>query len=123
MSGLPTGTVTFLFTDIEGSTRLARMLGAQYRAMLAEQLHVSPEADLRALPELPTSAVPVEVDRLYRLAAASRPELQGRLAAIARAEREGRLAERIRFFCRPTLLIVDEIGYLPVVEGGGNLFF
>ncbi len=39
------------------------------------------------------------------------------------AEREGRLQERIRFFCRPTLLIVDEIGYLPVVPGGGNLFF
>jgi class 3 adenylate cyclase len=24
MAGLPTGTVTFLFTDIEGSTKLAR---------------------------------------------------------------------------------------------------
>ena len=30
---------------------------------------------------------------------------------------------RIRFFCRSALLIVDEIGYLPVVHGGGNLFF
>jgi len=45
------------------------------------------------------------------------------LASLARAEREGRLQERIRFFCRPSLLIVDEIGYLPVVPGGGNLFF
>jgi DNA replication protein DnaC len=45
------------------------------------------------------------------------------LAQLARAEREGRLQERIRFFCRPALLIVDEIGYLPVVPGGGNLFF
>jgi DNA replication protein DnaC len=45
------------------------------------------------------------------------------LASLARAEREGRLQERIRFFCRPALLIVDEIGYLPVVPGGGNLFF
>jgi hypothetical protein len=27
---LPTGTVTFLFTDIEGSTRLAHELGAEY---------------------------------------------------------------------------------------------
>jgi DNA replication protein DnaC len=43
--------------------------------------------------------------------------------ALARAEREGRLQERLRFFRRPTLLIVDEIGYLPVVQGGGNLFF
>ena len=33
------------------------------------------------------------------------------------------LRERIRFLCRPQLLVVDEIGYLPVVTGGGNLFF
>ncbi|WBB79059.1 adenylate/guanylate cyclase domain-containing protein [Micromonospora sp. WMMD882] len=33
---LPSGWVTFLFTDIEGSTRLARMLGAGYRAVLHE---------------------------------------------------------------------------------------
>lgn len=45
------------------------------------------------------------------------------IAALARAEREGRLQERIRFFGRPALLVVDEIGYLPVVHGGGNLFF
>jgi DNA replication protein DnaC len=45
------------------------------------------------------------------------------LSQLARAEREGRLSERIRFFCRPALVIIDEIGYLPVVPGGGNLFF
>ena len=45
------------------------------------------------------------------------------LGQLARAERDGRLQERLRFFCRPALLIVDEIGYLPVVPGGGNLFF
>ena len=45
------------------------------------------------------------------------------LGQLARAEREGRLGDRLRFFCRPSLLIVDEIGYLPVVPGGGNLFF
>jgi DNA replication protein DnaC len=33
------------------------------------------------------------------------------------------LRDRIRFFCRTSLLIVDEIGYLPVTPGGGNLFF
>ena len=33
---LPRGLVTFLFTDIEGSTRLAQMLGPGYRAMLTE---------------------------------------------------------------------------------------
>jgi len=45
------------------------------------------------------------------------------VGALAKAEREGRLRERIRWFCRPSLLIVDEIGYLPVIPGGGNLFF
>src|SRR4051794_14680683 len=34
MSGLPTGTVTFLFTDIEGSTRLLRLLGERYAEVL-----------------------------------------------------------------------------------------
>lgn len=45
------------------------------------------------------------------------------VTALARAEREGALRERLRFYCRASLLIVDEIGYLPVVAGGGNLFF
>ncbi|MET8282136.1 adenylate/guanylate cyclase domain-containing protein [Micromonospora sp. NPDC005174] len=33
---LPSGWVTFVFTDIEGSTRLAQLLGADYRPVLAE---------------------------------------------------------------------------------------
>jgi predicted ATPase/class 3 adenylate cyclase len=33
-SELPSGLVTFMFTDIEGSTRLARMLGEAYREVL-----------------------------------------------------------------------------------------
>ena len=40
-----------------------------------------------------------------------------------RPRREGTLRERIRFLCRAALLVVDEIGYLPVMPGGGNLFF
>ena len=43
--------------------------------------------------------------------------------SMRRAEREGRLADRVRFLSRYSLLIVDEIGYLPVGSGGGNLFF
>ncbi len=45
------------------------------------------------------------------------------VAALAKAEREGTLREKIRFLCRCSLLVVDEIGYLPVTPGGGNLFF
>ncbi|MFY1634385.1 ATP-binding protein [Solwaraspora sp. WMMB335] len=33
---LPSGLVTFMFTDIEGSTRLARLLGPGYRPVLSE---------------------------------------------------------------------------------------
>src|SRR5262252_6002135 len=37
MTGLPTGTVTFLFTDIEGSTALLQRLGdRRYAEVLAE---------------------------------------------------------------------------------------
>jgi DNA replication protein DnaC len=45
------------------------------------------------------------------------------LDSLAKAEREGRLRERIRFFCRTSLMIIDEIGYLTVGSGAGNLFF
>jgi DNA replication protein DnaC len=43
--------------------------------------------------------------------------------SLARADREGRLRERIRYLCRTQLLIIDEIGYLSVGAGAGNLFF
>src|SRR5499433_4275058 len=43
--------------------------------------------------------------------------------SLAKADREGRLRERIRFLCRSSLLIIDEIGYLTVGAGAGNLFF
>ncbi len=36
MASLPTGTVTFIFTDIEGSTHLLEQLGDRYAAVLAE---------------------------------------------------------------------------------------
>src|SRR5882724_67125 len=35
-TALPTGTVTFLFTDIEGSTQLLRRLGRRYGEALAD---------------------------------------------------------------------------------------
>ena len=41
---LPSGTVTFLFTDIEGSTRLLQQLGAAYAVLLAEQQQLVREA-------------------------------------------------------------------------------
>jgi DNA replication protein DnaC len=45
------------------------------------------------------------------------------VTTLAKAERAGQLKERIRFFTRYALLIIDEIGYLPLQSGGANLFF
>lgn len=45
------------------------------------------------------------------------------VASMVKAEREGALRERVRFLARNSLLIVDEIGYLPIGNNGGNLFF
>jgi predicted ATPase/class 3 adenylate cyclase len=44
MAELPTGTVTFLFTDIEGSTRLLHELGDAYADVLAEHRRVLRDA-------------------------------------------------------------------------------
>ena len=43
--------------------------------------------------------------------------------SLSRAEREHTLRERVRYLSRHRLLIVDEIGYLPVGSSAGNLFF
>jgi len=45
------------------------------------------------------------------------------IETLVKAEREGRLAEKLSFYTRASLLIVDEIGYLPITTGGANLFF
>ncbi|HET8945235.1 MAG TPA: adenylate/guanylate cyclase domain-containing protein, partial [Dehalococcoidia bacterium] len=47
MRDLPSGTLTFLFTDIEGSTRLLRELGDAYAATLSEHRHLLREAFAR----------------------------------------------------------------------------
>ena len=42
---------------------------------------------------------------------------------LSKAEREGRLAEKLKFYARVSLMIIDEIGYLPITTGGANHFF
>ena len=43
---------------------------------------------------------------------------QGLLASLAKAHSENRLEEKLRVFCQPKLLIIDEIGYLPLDRHG-----
>jgi DNA replication protein DnaC len=45
------------------------------------------------------------------------------IASLTKAEREGTLPQRIRFLTRTALLIIDEVGYLPLDKSGANLFF
>ena len=47
MTALPQGTVTFLFTDVEGSTRLLQQLGDAYAEVLAEHRRVLREVFAR----------------------------------------------------------------------------
>ena len=43
--------------------------------------------------------------------------------SLSLAHRAGQLANKLRFYTRASLLIVDEIGYLPLPREGANLFF
>lgn len=42
---------------------------------------------------------------------------------LHKAQLEGRFAERLKKFCRYKLLIIDELGYLPISKGDSKLFF
>ncbi len=45
------------------------------------------------------------------------------IAQLTKAHAEGRLDEKLKFYTTPRLLIIDEIGYLPIDRLGANLFF
>lgn len=45
------------------------------------------------------------------------------IASLTKAYSENRIEERLKFYCQPKLLIVDEIGYIPIDRQGANLFF
>jgi len=45
------------------------------------------------------------------------------LAQLSRAATEGKLADQIAFYAKPKLLVVDELGYLPLEKQTAHLFF
>jgi DNA replication protein DnaC len=47
----------------------------------------------------------------------------GLTASLVRAHTENRLEEKLKHLVQPRLLIIDEIGYLPIERLGANLFF
>jgi DNA replication protein DnaC len=48
---------------------------------------------------------------------------QALVAQLAKAHAESRLDERLTFFSKPKLLIIDEFGYLPFEPNAAHLFF
>ena len=106
-SDLPTGTVTFLFTDVEGSTSLLRELGAEaYADALAEHRRVVREAC--------AAKGGVEVDTqgdAFFFAFPSAPGAASAAAqAITRSSRPGPISLRIGLHTG-TPLVTDE-GYV-----------
>lgn len=45
------------------------------------------------------------------------------IANLTRAMAEGKLEDKLKLYTAPRLLIIDEIGYLPIDRAGANLFF
>jgi DNA replication protein DnaC len=45
------------------------------------------------------------------------------IATLTKALAEGKLEDKLKTYTVPRLLIVDEIGYLPIDQAGANLFF
>jgi len=80
MSALPTGVVTFLFTDIEGSTKLVQALGAGYADVLAEHCRIM----RRAIADAGGVELGTEGDSFFAVF----PSAAAGLAATATAQRE-----------------------------------
>jgi DNA replication protein DnaC len=60
------------------------------------------------------------IQRNYRTLFTSAATL---IVSLTKAYAENRLEEKLKFYCVPKLLIVDEIGYVPVDQHGAHLLF
>jgi hypothetical protein len=134
VAGLPAGTVTFLFTDVEGSTRLLHELGDAYADVLGEhrralrecfgrhggvEVDTQGDASFVAFPKASEALSPSSRTRATR----RRPmQPRGRVRSCrARAGRDGR-RETLRLAResadeRAVAIITGNLGYLALVEG------
>ena len=60
------------------------------------------------------------IERGYRVLFTTAAAL---MSTLTKALSEGRLEDKLKFYTVPRLLIIDEIGYLPIERSGANLFF
>ena len=86
-----------LVSELDRERANNRQAIASATSALARQVHANPDMEFQTTAELPLSDVPAEIDRLYALAVAARPELKGRLAAVARDEKGIELAKKRAF--------------------------
>ncbi|MBA2383763.1 MAG: adenylate/guanylate cyclase domain-containing protein, partial [Actinobacteria bacterium] len=111
MSSLPTGAVTFLFADVEGSTRLARELGDQWLSVLAEVRRLLREAVAKS----DGHEVDSRGDELF--AAFGSPEAAASAAADAQRLLGGHnwpTPVRVRIGLHTGTAALDEDGYVGV---------
>ncbi len=90
------------------------------RARLAQLMHIDPQTPLAAAGKLPPEVIPQDMDRLFRLALARRPELHAQLARIRQGRRKVELAE-LNYLPDVTLSVswidVATNGISPVANG------
>ncbi len=90
------------------------------QARLAQLMHIDPETPLVVSGKLPPEAIPQDMDRLFRLALARRPELHAQLARIRQGRRKVELAE-LNYLPDVTLSVswidVATNGISPVANG------
>jgi class 3 adenylate cyclase len=111
MSTLPTGTVTFLFSDIEGSTRLTRELGDGWGPVLADHRRLLRDA----FSERGGGEVDMQGDAFFFAFARARDAVDAAVAAqraLATHEWPGDVAVRVRMGIHTGEPSVGEEGYL-----------
>jgi cobalt-zinc-cadmium efflux system outer membrane protein len=79
-------------SSLDGELIRMRQELTSARTRLAQLLHVSPDTPVGAVERLSGEEIPRDVQRLYEIAVAARPELQAQLAMIRRDRRQVELA-------------------------------
>jgi class 3 adenylate cyclase len=116
--GLPGGTVTFLFTDIEGSTRLLQQLGEDYGRLVSQHRQVMRDAAVKS----GGSEIDAQGDSFFFGFARARDAVAGSLAAQRRLAAEswpGEAKVKVRMGLHTGEPTLSDEGYLglDVVRG------
>jgi DNA replication protein DnaC len=92
-----------------------------------------PSASSRPKPTWPSSARPGSARPCWRLGWPSRPArpasrstcttLDDLVRNLKEAEAAGRFAKKLQTYLKPAVLVVDEVGYLPLARPDANLVF